>query len=250
MPSYSPDFWEHLKQYTSARIALGHTGNSVPTDQLLAFQLAHAQARDAVHMPLSVNSIVHQLADYQLPLLTLHSQATDRRTYLQRPDLGRRLTEASKKPLEEFSQHTFQLCFVIADGLSALAIEKNIRPLLDELLPLVQAARYSLAPLCIVEQGRVALGDEVASLLHSQMVVMFIGERPGLSSPDSLGIYLTYMPQVGLTDERRNCISNVRPGGLPYAFAAQKLFYLITQSFRRQLSGVALKDDMQVQWLE
>jgi ethanolamine ammonia-lyase small subunit len=139
---------------------------------------------------------------------------------------------------------------VIADGLSALAIEKNTKPLLEELLPLIRQQNYSLAPVCIVTQGRVAIGDEIAFLLNSRMVVMLIGERPGLSSPDSLGIYLTYQPQIGLTDEKRNCLSNIRPGGLPYAFAAQKLIYLLNESFRRKLSGVQLKDDMDLRIMQ
>ena len=250
MNSYSEDLWQHLREYTSARIALGRTGNSVPTSQLLDFQLAHAMARDAVHKNLDVAAVTSRLSLLNLPSLHLQSQALDRRMYLQRPDLGRKLDRASVEQINNLPQHTYDLSLVIADGLSALAIEKNTKPLLEELLPLIRQQNYSLAPVCIVAQGRVAIGDEIAFLLNSRMVVMLIGERPGLSSPDSLGIYLTYQPQIGFTDEKRNCISNIRPGGLPYAFAAQKLIYLLNESFRRKLSGVQLKDDMDLRIMQ
>lgn len=240
----SPDFWQHLRQYTGARIALGRAGNSITTKELLDFQLAHAQARDAVHAQLQVEEVITQLAKHHQPILTLSSQATDRRMYLQRPDLGRRLDQESASSIKARPTAEYDICLVVADGLSALAIEKNISPFLDELLPRLQSQGYHLAPICLVRQGRVAVGDEIGHLLNSRMVIVLIGERPGLSSPDSMGIYLTYQPIKGLTDEKRNCISNVRQAGLSYPFAAEKLLYLINESFRRKLSGVALKDDL------
>jgi ethanolamine ammonia-lyase small subunit len=247
---FSQDFWQELRQYTPARIALGHAGSSVPTRELLAFQLAHARARDAVHAQLDIPALENQLRRFALSLLRLRSQATTRHTYLQRPDWGRRLDEASRKILAEYAAPPNDISLVIADGLSALAIEKNIEPVFSELIPALTRASYRLAPLTIVEGGRVAIGDEIGQLLNSQLVIIFIGERPGLSSPDSLGIYLTYGPAVGLTDERRNCISNVRPEGLPYAFAAGKLMYLVEESLRRKLSGVPLKDETDLRLLE
>lgn len=241
----SPDFWQNLRQYTGARIALGRAGNSVTTGQLLDFQLAHAQARDAVHAQLNAEEVVGKLQRYHPSVLMLSSQATDRRMYLQRPDLGRCLDEASVGKIREvLLQAEYDISLVVVDGLSALAIEKNIVPFLDELLPRLRSQSYRLAPICLVRQGRVAIGDEIGALLRSRMVIILIGERPGLSSPDSMGIYLTYQPAPGLTDEARNCISNVRKAGLPYPFAAEKLLYLINESFRRKLSGVNLKDGL------
>lgn len=240
---YSPDSWQHLKQFTAARIALGRAGSSLTTSQLLAFQQAHAQARDAVHTPLDAQKLADELSGFNLPVLPLHSRAADRATYLQRPDLGRRLDEASVHRLRALPAGEYDISLVVADGLSALAVQGHTGGLFAELIPALLADSYRLAPLCVVEQGRVAVGDEIGGLLHSRLVVIFIGERPGLSSPDSLGIYLTFQPQTGLTDERRNCISNVRPDGLPSAFAAQKLRYLIRESLRKQLSGVQLKDE-------
>jgi ethanolamine ammonia-lyase small subunit len=238
------DFWKQLKQYTAARIALGRSGNSITTAQLLDFQLAHAQARDAVQANLPVAQLEQILASYQHSVLSLTSQATNRKMYLQHPDLGRSLHPDSVAKLIALPKADYAICLVVADGLSALAIERNIGPFFDELLPRLSALHYRLAPFCLVTQGRVAIGDEIASLLRSQIVVMCIGERPGLSSPDSLGIYMTYQPHKGMTDEMRNCISNIRPGGLPYAFAAEKLVYLLNESFRKKLSGVHLKDGL------
>lgn len=241
--SHTYDFWQHLKQYTGARIALGRSGGSITTKELLDFQLAHARARDAVHAALPVETIEQELSVYGLPILQLASQATSRTDYLQRPDKGRKLNLSSADKLKILHQSAYDICLVVADGLSAIAIEKNIKPFFNTLLPRLQAVPYLLAPLCLVQQGRVAIGDEIAYLLNSRMVIICIGERPGLSSPDSLGIYLTYQPKPGLTDEMRNCISNIRPGGLPYAFAAEKLLYLVQESFLKKLSGVQLKDE-------
>jgi ethanolamine ammonia-lyase small subunit len=243
------DAWQALRRFTTARIALGHTGVSLPTAGHLDFQLAHARARDAVHHPLAVKGLQDALTARGYDCMLLHSAAADRRTYLQRPDLGRRLDEASHARLREraagrYETAGYDLALVIADGLSALAIEKNLLPFLDALRPAIAAAQWGLAPITIVEQARVALGDEVGELLRAQLVAVLIGERPGLSSPDSMGIYLTWNPAVGTTDAARNCISNVRPEGLSHALAAGKLAYLMGEALRRKLTGVGLKDEL------
>lgn len=230
--------WGELRQFTAARIALGRAGVSLPTAPQMAFQLAHARARDAVHRELDAEALAAQL---EMACIIVHSAAPDRATYLRRPDLGRRLDEPSRLALAPHAA-AFDIGFVIADGLSALAIEQHALPFLREWTALAPAA-VSMAPVVIVRQGRVAVGDEVAQLLGVQLVVVMIGERPGLSSPDSMGLYLTWQPRVGTTDERRNCISNVRPAGLDLAGAARKLHYLVGEARRRGLSGVALKDD-------
>ncbi|MES2757726.1 MAG: ethanolamine ammonia-lyase subunit EutC [Pseudomonadota bacterium] len=230
--------WDQLRRFTAARIALGRAGVSLPTAPQLAFQLAHAQARDAVHLELDDAALAQQLTTaLGLQCVRVRSAAPDRATYLRRPDLGRRLDPASRPAL---SQGTCDIGFVIADGLSALAIEQHALPFLRCWL---EAACISVAPLVIVKQGRVAVGDEIAQLLGVELVVVMIGERPGLSSPDSMGLYLTWQPRVGMTDERRNCISNVRPAGLDYEGAARKLHYLVAEARRRGVSGIALKDD-------
>ncbi|MFC6520828.1 ethanolamine ammonia-lyase subunit EutC [Undibacterium arcticum] len=243
--------WEALRQFTDARIALGRAGVSLPTAAQLAFQLAHAKARDAVHLALDVPQLARSLSasleEQGTSCRTLHSAAADRNIYLQRPDLGRRLDAASrealKTPVKPQSARPYDVAFVVVDGLSALAIEQNAAPFLTILQRRIAAENWSIAPISIVQQGRVAVGDEVAELLGAKAVVVLIGERPGLSSPDSMGLYLTWMPRVGLTDASRNCISNVRPAGLRYEEAAYKLHYLLSESHKRQLSGVDLKDE-------
>jgi ethanolamine ammonia-lyase small subunit len=243
--------WVALRQFTDARIALGRSGVSLPTSAHLAFQLAHAQARDAVHHGLDGIALSEQLsvAWPGLPgaVLQLHSAATDRHQYLQRPDLGRRLDMGSRDVLasseDTLEPRSFDLALVIADGLSALAIEQNAAPFLAALHQRMVGEPWQVAPLCVVRQARVAIGDEIGQALGAKAVVVLIGERPGLSSPDSMGLYLTWMPRVGLTDASRNCISNVRPAGLSYDEAAHKLHFLLAQSRQRQLSGVALKDE-------
>ena len=238
--------WHQLRHFTAARIALGRAGVSMPTQPHLAFQLAHAQARDAVHVELDCAGLAGSLsAALGLPCLTLHSAAPERTTFLRRPDLGRMLDAQSRSALAALKRPAVpcDIGFVIADGLSALAVERHALPLLRSWLGAPAARALSVAPLVLVRQGRVAVGDEVAQLLGAQLVVVMIGERPGLSSPDSMGLYLTWQPQVGMTDERRNCISNVRLAGLGYEQAARKLHYLVSEARRRGLSGVALKDD-------
>ena len=242
--------WRRLREFTDARIGLGRAGISLPTSELLAFQLSHAQARDAVHLPLDIDALCSELAaDPQLAALgepiRLHSQATDRMTYLQRPDLGRLLDDASREQLVALCcEQPSDLAIVIVDGLSSRAIAQNAVPFLQRFMGLLasELPECSLAPLTIVEQGRVAVGDDVGALLNARAVLLLIGERPGLSSPDSLGLYLTWAPKPGLTDAARNCISNVRPAGLPHVEGAKRALYLLREAQRLKLSGVNLKD--------
>lgn len=235
--------WTHLRRHTPARIALGRTGVSLPTSEHLAFQLAHARARSAVHHGLDLARLGQDLSTRFGPVVEVHSAAPDRPTYLQRPDLGRRLSPSSAAKLTAEVKGPFDIAFVVADGLSAYAVEKNIVPFLEAMLPLAEKSGWSRAPLILAGQSRVALGDEIGALIGANLVAMLIGERPGLSSPDSLGVYLTYKPRPGLTDADRNCISNVRTEGLSYAEAAYKLHYLASEAIRRKLTGVNLKDE-------
>lgn len=248
--------WSELRRFTPARIGLGRAGVSLPTAAQLDFQLAHAQARDAVHRPLEVQSLCADIEALGLSTVPLHSAATTRAIYLQRPDLGRQLGPASRQQLETLraERHAqgvraHDLAFAVVDGLSALAVQRHAAPLLTEVLALLNgpaaegAPRWTIAPVAVVEQGRVAVGDHIGELLDSQIVVVLIGERPGLSSPDSLGLYLTWAPQPGRHDAERNCISNVRPEGLSYRDAAARLLYLLEQARSRRLTGVRLKDE-------
>jgi len=228
-----------LRALTPARVALGRTGVSQRTGDLLDFQRAHAQARDAVRAQLDASTLAANLAAITgQEVLVMHSAAMDRATYLQRPDLGRRLDETSCANLPAGN---WDLALIVADGLSAIAVERHASPLLQQLLP--RLGGWRLAPITVVEQGRVAIGDEVGAALGVQMSVVLIGERPGLSSPDSLGAYITWNPGPGRTDAERNCISNIRMGGLDYITAAMQLSYYLTEARRRRLTGVALKDD-------
>ncbi|RSK44754.1 ethanolamine ammonia-lyase subunit EutC [Hymenobacter perfusus] len=244
-PSVFPDDpWAGLRAYTAARIALGRTGSSVPLREALAFRLAHAHARDAVYSILDLPRLTAGLTALALPAQSVRSRAATREQYLQRPDYGRQLTQESRQLLQDASApEAADVALILADGLSATAVNEHALPLLRELLPKLQQAGFRLAPVVLAEQARVALSDEIGELLGARLALMLIGERPGLSAPHSLGAYLTYAPRPGRTDEARNCVSNIRPEGLPYAAAADKLFYLIHESLRRQLSGVALKDE-------
>ena len=243
--------WSGLRRFTDARIALGRAGHSQPTAAHLAFQLAHAQARDAVYAPLDFEGVSAALKALGLSPVLLQSAAPDREAFLQRPDWGRRLDAPSREALRAWQSRQeaaspVDLAFVIADGLSAQAVNHHAAPLLAHLLPLLRddpTQRWRLAPVALVRQGRVAVGDEVGELLGARCVVVLIGERPGLSSPDSLGVYFTWAPRVGLTDAQRNCISNVRQAGLSPEHAAQKLHALLSRARSLQLSGVALKDE-------
>ncbi len=219
----------NLRSYTEARVALGAVGHGVPTVEALRFRLDHARARDAVHWemgPLGIGGI------------ELRSAARNRAEYLRRPDLGRRLDANSRGLLQ---RGRFDAAFVVADGLSALAVERHAKPLLDRMTRALDG--WTLAPICVVRQGRVAIGDEIGELLGSAMVAVLIGERPGLSSHDSLGVYLTYDPRPGRTDAERNCISNIRDEGLSHDVAAHRLLYLMREARARRITGIGLEEE-------
>ncbi|CAG4911331.1 ethanolamine ammonia-lyase subunit EutC [Paraburkholderia gardini] len=233
--------WNALREFTNARIALGRAGNSLPTAPLLAFDLSHAQARDAVHHPLDADALHEQLRAHGFTSIDVHSAAPDREHYLRRPDLGRRLSDESREALARVTIDSPDVVFVIADGLSAFAASRQSLPLLQDVC--ARLSDWKIGPVVVARQSRVALGDEIGELLKTKLVVMLIGERPGLSSPDSLGIYLTWAPKPGCSDAQRNCISNVRPEGLSYEAAAHRLHYLLTHARRLGLTGVGLKDE-------
>lgn len=234
--------WTALRGLTPARIALGRAGSSLPTAPHLDFQLAHARARKAVHLGLDLPALQADLAGLDLPMQTVASAATDRAMYLQRPDLGRQLDAASRDAITA-PEGGCDLAIVVADGLSALAIQSNAAPFLSLVVPMLRQMGLALGPLTIATQARVAIGDEIGAGLRARMVLVLIGERPGLSSPDSMGLYLTHDPKPGRTDEARNCISNVRVAGLSHPEAAQKLIFLITQARKLGLTGIHLKDE-------
>ena len=241
------DPWQQLKKFTRARIAIGRVGSSLPTKEVLDFGLSHAMARDAVHLPLDIAALQTEIEQLGLSTLCVESQAPDRASYLLRPDWGRRLNEQSLNDLKTaYKTKPVDLLIVVADGLSSLAVSRHVVPMIAEILKLLPNHSQP-APIVIASQARVAIGDEIGETLNARMVVVLIGERPGLSSPDSLGIYLTYQPKIGLSDADRNCISNVRLEGLSYAAAAKKLMWLATEALRLQLTGVALKDESDVQ---
>ena len=240
------DPWLALRRHTPARIALGRTGVSLPTLAVLDFALAHAQARDAIHLPLDLDSLGHALLAQGWPApLLLRSQARDRHEYLLRPDLGRRLDAASLATLAQWrTDHPApapDLVLVLGDGLSALGLQQH-GPALAAVIRDALDPALRLGPLVLVRQARVAVADEVGEQLGAAMVAMVLGERPGLSSPDSLGIYLTHTPRVGTTDAQRNCISNVRPAGQDLATAARRLAWLVNEGRRIGQTGIALKD--------
>lgn len=245
------DSWQELASHTVARIALGRVGSSLPTRETLRFALAHAQARDAVHTPLELSALSASLQDLQLPSLQVRSAAPSRAAYLQRPDQGRRLHPDSRASLLAAGVEPCDVLFVVGDGLSARAVASHAVPLIAATLPLLQEQGLQVGPVVLATEARVALADEVGECLQAAMVVMLIGERPGLSSPDSLGVYLTSAPRVGCMDSARNCISNVRPQGLPYPLAAYKLAWLI-RAGRTSGTGVALKDGSAAEagWLQ
>lgn len=235
------DRWAALIKLTPARIALGRAGASLPTREVLRFALAHAQARDAVHIPFRPEAVAAELRALSLDTLHVASAAASRDLYLRRPDLGRRLSPESLQTLSGCEGG--DLALVVADGLSSTAIHQNAAPFIAALLPLLDRRKLKLARVVIASQARVAIGDEVGEALGVRAVAVLIGERPGLSSPDSLGVYLTFAPRHGLSDADRNCISNIRLGGLSYENAAFKLAWLLTEALRREITGVALKDE-------
>jgi ethanolamine ammonia-lyase small subunit len=233
--------WAALRPLTAARIGLPRSGASLATPALLDFRLAHARARDAVGAALDSDALQAALADLQQPALVCRSAADDRRTYLMRPDLGRQLDEASLALLRS-SPSPGGLAIVLADGLSAQATQNHAVPLLGTLLPLLAKQGWALAPIVVLHNGRVAAGDAAARALQAQAVLVLIGERPGLSSPDSLGAYITWAPGAATSDADRNCVSNIRPQGLAPQAAAEKIAWLLAQMRAQQRSGVALKD--------
>ena len=234
--------WAGLRRLTAARIGLKRTGASLATAPLLDFKLAHARARDAVREPLDATRLIADVSALGLQVLAVASAAEDRQRYLIRPDLGRRLAPDAEATLVPHGSG-YDVAFVIADGLSACAVQMHAEPVLADLLPVLRVEGWRIAPLVIARHGRVALGDAVALALRADSVVVLIGERPGLSAPDSMGAYLTWQPCLRTTDADRNCISNIRPEGTGYSDAAFKLAYMLRRMRMRRLSGVQLKDD-------
>ncbi len=241
-PVATADRLAPLRAATPARIFLPGAGAAVATGACLDFALAHARARDAVESRLDAETLAREARARGLSPVGVESAAPDRRAYLARPDLGRRLADASRARLSALSGNC-DLAFVVADGLSAGAVMAHAIPLLDAALPLFRADDWTLGPLAIVGQGRVAIGDEIGDLVGARLVAVLIGERPGLSSPDSLGVYLTFAPRIGRTDAERNCLSNIHGRGMSCAEAAQRLFFLCRAARRLETTGVALKDD-------
>jgi ethanolamine ammonia-lyase small subunit len=234
--------WAELRRLTAARIGLRRTGASLATGPLLDFQLAHARARDAVHEPLNEPRLIAELAGLGLPVLSVASAAEGRQHYLMRPDLGRRLAPGAEATFAQYA-NGYDVALVVTDGLSARATQMHAEPVLAVVLPALRAEGWRIAPLVVVRQGRVAVGDAIANALSADCVAILIGERPGLSAPHSMGAYLTWQPHPQITDADRNCISNIRPEGIGYADAAFKLAYMLRAMRARRLSGVRLKDD-------
>lgn len=239
-PGGAPDPWQALRSATRARVALGRAGDSLGTTETLALRLAHAAARDAVHVPVDTAALAAALGER--PHLVVHSAAPDRHTYLQRPDLGRRLDDAGRAALGAAGSG-FDLVVVVADGLSSRAVQEHAVLLIEALDERLDEG-WNVGPVVLAEQARVALGDEIGALLDAELVLVLVGERPGLSAADSLGAYLTYRPRVGCPDSARNCLSNIRPpDGQDYPTAARTLALLMAEARRRELTGVDLKDD-------
>ncbi len=242
------DPWADLRRHTPARIALGRAGTSLPTAELLRFAAAHAQARDAVHIALDTVTLAAQLQAQGWATLPAHSRAPDRASYLRRPDWGRQLDAASVALLRAAATTLPippDLLIVLGDGLSAVAVQQHGAGLLAALRAALQPSpgqHLNLAPLVIATQARVALADQIGALLQARLVLMLLGERPGLSAPHSMGAYLTHAPQIGCHDAQRNCVSNIRPDGLPPQQAARRLAWLVREALRRRTTGLALKD--------
>jgi ethanolamine ammonia-lyase small subunit len=243
-PIAEADRWLELRQHTPARIALGRVGTSLPMTEVLRFAGAHAQARDAVHVPLDVDALAESLCGDGWRPLRVSSRAPTREAYLRRPDWGRRLSEASAASLQEYTAGgdfiVPDVGIVVADGLSALATQRHASLLLRALARQLQDLKLTIV---IASLSRVALADEVGQILRARASLILLGERPGLTSPDSLGAYLTFAPKVGCTDAARNCVSNIRPEGLAFDVAAKRIAWLLREALRRQLTGVSLKDE-------
>lgn len=235
----APGRWINLRRFTPARVGLGRAGNGLPTDAHLAFQAAHAAARDAVHAELDVAALRGELAAAGIASIAVQSAADDRTTYLRRPDFGRRLRDADRASLPAAAG---AMLFVVCDGLSAIAVQRHAAALLRAAIPALQRTQ-PVAPVVIARQGRVAIGDDIGGMMAAAAVAVLIGERPGLSAADSMGIYLTWRPEPGRVDAERNCVSNIRPDGLAIPQAAAKLLWLIEAMYQMRCTGIGLKDD-------
>ena len=229
-----------LRSLTAARIMLGRTGVSLPLEQMQALKLAHARARDAIWATWNSEALGEQLSKL-IPVCHLSSRVTDRQNYLLHPEAGRQLIDESKELLASIAG-TSDICIVVGDGLSPNAVDKYVLPFLEQLIPLLKKKGFNFSPICIVKQARIAIADEIGYILGAKSTIMLIGERPGLSASDSMGLYYTYGPKTGLTNAQKNCISNIREGGLDLGEAVAKTCSMILESFRLGLSGVELKD--------
>jgi ethanolamine ammonia-lyase small subunit len=240
------DPWGSLRQHTAARIALGRAGGSLPTAELLKFSFDHAEARDAVHSELDLDRLQTDLRTVGLPILKVASRACDRFTYLQRPDLGCELDQESQDALESVSKSNidgFDIILIVADGLSAMAAQLHAAPLVSALVAMLQKDRCRVGPLVLARFARVGLQDQIGHIPRASASLILLGERPGLGTADSLGAYLVFNPRPGNTNADRNCVSNIRPAGLPLSTAAETLHYLVMESLLRQMSGLGLKDE-------
>lgn len=235
---------------TAARLALGRVGASQPTRAVLAFALDHARARDAVHTALDFEALAGDLRALGLETIRVESAAPDRQTYLRRPDFGRKLSDASRALLRERELNTADLVIMVGDGLSSTAVQQGAAPLIAGLMRNFEADKLTVAPIVLASQARVAMADEIGEAMGARLSLVLIGERPGLSAADSLGAYLTFAPRVGRTDAERNCVSNIRSGGLSPDAAAFKLSWLIRQALASRTSGVRLKDDSDIAAIE
>jgi len=235
------DNWHKLKEYTNARIALGRAGNALPTNEVLQFRMAHALAKDAISTEIDILNIKEDAKNIGLTTIFTQSLITNTSEYLRNPNKGRLLNDQSSIQLEDCPEKKSDLCIIITDGLSAEAVNLHAIKLIEQLIPKLRIK--NIAPIIIVKYGRVAISDEIGEILDSSIALILIGERPGLSSPTSMGAYITFNPKKGNTDEKRNCVSNIQPEGLPYELAASKLAYLIDQMLHRKISGVHLKDN-------
>lgn len=248
-PTVTTDPWARLRTFTDARIALGRCGTSLPLQESLAFKLAHARARDAVWQPADMAALANRLESQGHSTLRLESSATDRKEYLARPDKGRQLSQNSLERLQHHGRGLFDIGITVCDGLSAPAIQENGYQLVSGFLESVAQTRLQVAPVCLVTNGRVAIGDEIGHLLGCRMMILLVGERPGLSSPNSLGAYITFNPRPGTTDEARNCVSNIRAGGMSIAEGLRKIAYLVETGLMAGKTGVELKDKMSSSYL-
>lgn len=244
------DRWSDLRTLTQARIALGRAGHALPTSALLDFQLAHASARDAVHKPWNIAAFAEEVYKLGLRALVLSTPITNRVEYLKRPDLGQLLDQESELKLGTLPHEDIDVALVVTNGLSSTALDKHALPLLQAIADTYHGHGLRLGPVCLVANGRVALSDSIGKGLGARLAVVIVGERPGLSADDSLGLYVTYAPRPGRSNAERNCISNIRPpAGLSYEHAARKLLYLTSESIRLNGSGILLKDQMPAQFV-